>query len=118
MKLLVIATLFAAAAAVLPASLAAAESSAAPGAASVPQDAEAATAVLAPSTPVAQASEPAPQDTFQGCPFADVFWFSAPIEACFDSGAGCGPLCADAGGTLIFGATSTGADCTCVCCRS
>ncbi len=67
--------------------------------------------------PLVEVWEPAPQDGFQGCPFADVFSFGAPSEACFDEAAGCASLCAQNGGTLIAGVTSTGADCTCVCCR-
>jgi hypothetical protein len=77
------------------------------------------TAGTAPEIPGSAAvPDPAPQDGFQGCPFEDLFWFAAPVEACDNMGAGCDPLCAAQGGTLIFGVTQTGADCTCVCCRT
>jgi len=108
----------------VPASLAAAApdspANVSPPAAAAPSGDEAGPLVaqLSPEPPSAEAPEPLPQDGFQGCPFQNVFSFSAPLEACFDLGAGCDPLCAEQGGTLIAGVTSTGADCTCICCRT
>jgi hypothetical protein len=59
----------------------------------------------------------APQGGFRGCPFEDVFSVEAPPDW-VDCQATCADLCAQNGGTLIFGSTTTGADCTCACCRS
>lgn len=107
----------------LPASLAAAapdsSANASPPAAAAPSGDETGplVALVSPDLPSAQAQEPRPQDGFQGCPFQNVFSFSAPLDACANLGAGCDPLCAEQGGTLIAGVTSTGADCTCICCR-
>jgi len=74
--------------------------------------------LAAPDLPLFDVMTTAKAQDFQGCPIEDVLFIDPGLRICDDGDQVCTDACAQAGATLIFWATSTGADCQCVCCSS